>query len=318
MLRLPPLPTIAELIKLYGLSAKQQLSQNFLLDLNITDKISKGTGHLKGLSVLEIGPGPGSLTRSILRHNPRAVAVVEKDYRFLSSLRTIQSALPDRKLSIFLDDVLKVDEKAIFDEIGAEKTPWEAKYNPNRIIGNLPFGVATALLIKWVRNCSTKKGPYYYGRIPMVLLFQKEVAMRITAKPKTKEYGRLSIMVQNWFKAKCLFDIDGSSFVPQPKVKATAVYIEPLEKPIVEVNVDTMEYLCRQLFGMRRKLISNSAKALEGIAVDEFLKANRFISELRAEELSVEKWGELALAYEQWKEANPFPCTEKDQKKLVL
>jgi dimethyladenosine transferase 1 len=299
MMRLPPLPTTAELIKLYGLSAKQELSQNFLLDLNVTDKIARASGSLKGKAVLEVGPGPGPLSRSILRMNPKVLSVVEKDRRFIPALETIQAAVAPGVVRIHRGDILKVSEAEILQSAGAEKCDWESPTNSNLIVGNLPFGVATELLIKWIHCIPTRSGPFHFGRVPMLLMFQKEVAMRITARPKTKEYGRLSVMVQNSCDARCLFDIDGAAFVPPPKVKATVVLIEPRIKPHSEVHLDSLEYVCRQVFGQRRKMLANSIHTISPEA-HELLEMAKLDERKRPEDLTISEWCALANAYHNW------------------
>lgn len=264
------------------------------------DKIARAAGPLAGKTVLEVGPGPGPLSRSILKLNPKVLAVVEKDRRFLPALETIQSAVPHGMLRIHRGDILKVNETDILKEAGAHIAEWnDAKMNPNLIIGNLPFGVATELLIKWMHCIPTRSGPFQYGRVPMLLMFQKEVAMRITAKPRTKEYGRLSIMVQNLCNARCLFDIDGAAFVPPPKVKATVVLIEPRIEAQASVHLDSLEYVCRQVFGQRRKVLSNSIKTI-GPEATELIQLSGLDPLKRPEELTVVEWCQLANAYYNW------------------
>lgn len=217
----------------------------------------------------------------------------------MPALETIQSAVPPGMLRIHRGDILRVNETDIFREAGAEQTPWDAPTNSNLIIGNLPFGVATELLIKWMHCLPTRSGPFQFGRVPMLLMFQKEVAMRITARPHNKEYGRLSVMVQNSCKAKCLFDIDGAAFVPPPKVKATVVLIEPLIEPQVPVHLDSLEYVCRQVFGQRRKILANSIKTISADAT-ELIDIAKVDPNKRPEDLSVVEWCNLANAYYNW------------------
>lgn len=198
LLRLPPLPTTSELIRLFGLTAKQQLSQNFLLDLNITgtyespsvlvpdhllthhgpfqDKIARSSGSLRDSTVLEVGPGPGSLTRSILNAGAKRLIVVEKDRRFMPALETIKGAVQQDRMTIYENDILKVDEKQLLEAAGAQKVAW-AEEPLVKIVGNLPFGIATELTLKWIHQVQKREGPFAFGRVPMVLLFQKEVAM---------------------------------------------------------------------------------------------------------------------------------------------
>lgn len=217
----------------------------------------------------------------------------------MPALETIQSAVPPGMLRIHRGDILKVNEMDIFKQAGAEACDWNAPQNSNLIIGNLPFGVATELLIKWMHCLPSRSGPFQFGRVPMLLMFQKEVAMRITARPHTKEYGRLSVMVQNSCNARCLFDIDGAAFVPPPKVKATVVLIEPRIEPVVPVHLDSLEYVCRQVFGQRRKILSNSIKTIAPDA-GELIEIAKLDGNKRPEDLSVEDWCHLANAYYNW------------------
>eukprot|EP01120_Amphizonella_sp_Union-15-10_P016797 TRINITY_DN9075_c0_g1_i1.p1 TRINITY_DN9075_c0_g1~~TRINITY_DN9075_c0_g1_i1.p1 ORF type:complete len:305 (-),score=40.59 TRINITY_DN9075_c0_g1_i1:60-974(-) len=294
---LPPLPTVRELIRLYGLTARQQLSQNFLLDLNITDKIARATGRLTNKVVLEVGAGPGSLTRSILRHDARHVVAVEKDKRFLNPLEILSASSPG-KISIHLADILELDEQTVL-EGKAERTPWEEPDCRTVIMGNLPFSVSTPLLIKWIKSISNRIGPFVFGRSPMILLFQKEVATRIVAKPSTKAYGRLSVMTQHLCDARLLFDIPSKAFVPSPKVDASVVLIVPKIKPLVPVSVNTLEYVCRKGFSYRRKQLSNSLCTIHPQAGDLLAKLDIRPS-LRAEDLTVEQWCNLANTFDAW------------------
>lgn len=298
MSKIPPLPTTGELIKLFGLSAKQQLSQNFLLDLNITDKIARLALPIENKTFIEVGPGPGSLTRSVLKQNPRKLIVVEKDTRFVPALETIQSAVEKDKMIIERNDVLKTDMESLLHKHKTRKASWDAESDV-KIVGNLPFNIATALLIQWMKEIPQRSGVFAYGRAPMILMFQKEVAMRITAQKGQKEYSRLSVMVQHQCTAKCLFDLDGSVFVPPPKVKATAVYIEPLIEPLGNVSIDSLEYVLQKAFGQRRKTIKNSITAINDKAV-ELLNLANVDHSLRPQDLSIEEWCRLANAYDKW------------------
>lgn len=247
---------------------------------------------------MEVGPGPGSLTRSVLKHNPRRMLVVEKDHRFIPALETIQSAVPEGKMHIHRGDILKADVASLLTSLGVEAQPWEDE-SDTKIIGNLPFNIATALLIQWMKEIPERKGIFSLGRVPMILMFQKEVAMRITAKKGQKEYSRLSVMVQHQCKAKCLFDLDGSVFVPPPKVKATVVYIEPLTTPVASPNIYMLEYVLQRVFSQRRKQLRNSILTIHEDAM-ELLHLTNIDPELRADNVPIEDWCRLADAYETW------------------
>jgi dimethyladenosine transferase 1 len=313
-LRLPPLPTTRELIRLFGLSAKQQLSQNFLLDLNITDKIVRHAGDLTTKTVVEVGPGPGSLTRSILKARARRLIVVEKDRRFLPALELLKSAAGtidpiigndqktqetssserQERMHIVLEDVLQLDEESVLRRFHQPNVRWDSGLVPITVIGNLPFSISTELLLKWIRQIPTRRGLFRFGRVPFILTFQEEVAQRICASPSSVAYGRLSVMTQTFCAVRRLFDIPGECFVPAPQVNASVVYVEPLQQPLALVpSVHILEYICRQVFGQRRKTLANSIKTL-GPQGAKLLALSGLDPQLRPEDLTVVQWCHLA------------------------
>ncbi|VFV35304.1 dimethyladenosine transferase [Lynx pardinus] len=214
--RLPPLPTIREIIKLFRLQAVKQLSQNFLLDLRLTDKIVRKAGDLTNAYVYEVGPGPGGITRSILNANVTELLVVEKDSRFIPGLQMLSDAAPG-KLRIVHGDVLTYKIERAFPE--SLKRRWEDDPPNVHIIGNLPFSVSTPLIIKWLENVSCKDGPFVYGRTQMTLTFQKEVAERLTASTGSKQRSRLSVMAQYLCNVQHILTIPGRAFVPKPETE---------------------------------------------------------------------------------------------------
>lgn len=191
---------------------------------------------------------------------------MEKDKRFLPALELLQKAVGVDKMSIALADALHMDEAQLLTKAGAQSRPWEgSEIAPVHIVGNLPFAVSTELLLKWIRQIPQRSGAFQFGRVPLTLLFQKEVANRIVASPGSSDhaYGRLSVMSQHCATAVKRFDINRKVFVPIPEVDATLVSLIPTVKPRVQVNLASLEYVLRQLFGQRRKTLRNSVSTLE-------------------------------------------------------
>ncbi|MFT6557771.1 16S rRNA (adenine(1518)-N(6)/adenine(1519)-N(6))-dimethyltransferase RsmA [Sneathiella sp.] len=268
------LPPLREVINRHGLRAEKSLGQNFLLDLNLTGRIARCPGKLEGETVLEIGPGPGGLTRAILAHGAKQVFAIEKDTRCLAALAEVSEAF-DHRLIVIEGDALKISE----DELLPERA---------HIIANLPYNVATPLLIKWLKNRHQFKS--------MTLMFQKEVGDRITASPGSKAYGRLSIISQWLCTVSKQFDISPKAFTPPPKVVSTVVKLVPKSEPDFPADLKTLEKVVAAAFGQRRKMLRASLKSLGGSA-EEALDAAGIKPTLRAEELSVEDFCRLSEIY---------------------
>ncbi|WP_288900732.1 16S rRNA (adenine(1518)-N(6)/adenine(1519)-N(6))-dimethyltransferase RsmA [uncultured Sneathiella sp.] len=268
------LPPLREVIARYGLNAEKSLGQNFLLDLNLTGRIARCAGKFDGETVIEIGPGPGGLTRAILDAGAKRLIVIEKDTRCLPALADIAEAYPDR-LEIMNEDALEIDETALFD--GRAK-----------IIANLPYNVATPLLIKWLNRRERFSS--------LTLMFQKEVSDRITAVPRTKAYGRLSILCQWLCETKREFDISPRAFTPPPKVTSTVVTLRPRAEPAFPADQAVLEKVVAAAFGQRRKMLRASLKPL-GKPAEEMLDQAGITPTRRAEELSVEEFCTLARVY---------------------
>ncbi|KFV72848.1 hypothetical protein N307_11516 [Dryobates pubescens] len=248
--RLPPLPTVGEIIKLFKLKAQKQLSQNFLLDLRLTDKIVKQAGELRSAHVCEVGPGPGGITRSILSAGVEQLLLIEKDARFIPGLQILSEAAPG-KVHIVHGDILTYKmEKAFPKHL---KKNWEDEPPDIHIIGNLPFSVSTPLIIKWLENVSKKDGPFIYGRTQMTLTFQKEVAERLTANAGGKQRSRLSIMAQHLCTVENRFVIPGQAFVPKPEVDVAVVHFTPLVQPKIQQPFKLVEKVVQSVFQFRRK-----------------------------------------------------------------
>lgn len=263
--RLPPL---RDIIAEHDLAAKKQLGQNFLLDLNLTARIARTAGDLSDTTVIEVGPGPGGLTRAILAAGAKKVVAVERDYRCIKALNAyLMPAYPDR-LEIIDGDALKQD----FEALGPA---------PRRIMSNLPYNIATPLLIGWLQHASAYTG--------FTLMFQKEVADRLAAKPRTKAYGRLSIMSQWLCEVRVEFNVDARAFTPPPKVQSTIVTLTPRAEPLAPATWKAMETVTAAAFGQRRKMLRQSLKGL-GIDPTEV----GILGTARAEELSVEDFAKLA------------------------
>jgi 16S rRNA (adenine1518-N6/adenine1519-N6)-dimethyltransferase len=265
---------LREVIRRHGLSAKKSLGQNFLLDLNLIARIARAAGPLDGVTVLEIGPGPGGLTRALLQGGAAKVIAVERDERAIAALEEIAQAFPHR-LEIVSGDALQFDPAP---HLG---------HGPARVVANLPYNIATALLIRWL---TVEPWPPWYDRL--VLMFQREVAERITAKPGGKDYGRLSVLTQWRAAAKILFDIHRAAFVPPPKVTSSLVEIVPRAKPL-PCDRRVLERVTEAAFGQRRKMIRQSLKSL-GVDPLPLLAAAGLDETARAEQISVESFVKLA------------------------
>jgi 16S rRNA (adenine1518-N6/adenine1519-N6)-dimethyltransferase len=272
------LPPLRDVIRRHGLSAKKSLGQNFLLDLNLTGRIARAAGPLDGATVFEIGPGPGGLTRALLTEGARRMIAVERDQRAIAALEEIAAHFPGR-LTIVAGDALEFDPKPYLDG------------GPARIVANLPYNIATALLISWL---TTDPWPPWYDRL--VLMFQREVAERIVAAPGSKTYGRLSVLAGWRTQAKILFDVHPSNFVPPPSVTSSMVELIPRSAPLA-CSRKMLERVTEAAFGQRRKMLRQSLKTL-GIDPLPMLASAGIEPTARAEEIPVGGFVALARAFE--------------------
>jgi 16S rRNA (adenine1518-N6/adenine1519-N6)-dimethyltransferase len=269
------LPALRDVIRRHGLAAKRSLGQNFLLDLNLTARIARAAGPLDGISVVEVGPGPGGLTRALLALGARRVIAIERDERAIAALDEIALHYPSR-LEVIVGDALAIDPRPYLD-------------GRTRVVANLPYNIATALLVSWL---TVEPWPPWFDQL--VLMFQREVGERIVAAPGSKSYGRLSVLVGWRCEARILFDIAPAAFVPPPKVTSSVVRLTPRPKPL-PCDRRALERVTEAAFGQRRKMLRQSLKSL---AVDAFalLAAAGIEPTARAEEIPVEGFVKLAQA----------------------
>ena len=275
MISLDGLPPLREVIERYGLRARKELGQNFLLDLNLTGKIARAAGGLDEATVIEVGPGPGGLTRALLHNGARHVIAIERDPRCLGALAEIADHWPDR-LTVVEGDALKADYAALTQ--GAEDV---------RIVANLPYNVGTQLLLNWI---ATPDWPPFWRSL--TLMFQREVAERIVATRDDDAYGRLGVLAGWRTQAKILFDVPPQAFTPPPKVTSSVVQLTPSAVPLA-APLAALERVTEAAFGQRRKMLRQS---LKGIGGEALLAKAGIEGTRRAETLSVEEFIALARA----------------------
>ncbi len=268
------LPPLREVIETHELAAKKSLGQNFLLDLNLTARIARAAGNLSECDVLEIGPGPGGLTRGLLAEGARRVLAIEKDERCMPALAEIADAYPGQ-LEVINGDALEIDPLA-------KLTP------PIRVAANLPYNVGTELLVRWL---TPKIWPPYWDSL--TLMFQREVAERIVAKPGTKAYGRLAILSQWRSNPRIVLTLPPEAFSPPPKIHSAVVHFERLDEPKFEAEYKVLNRVVAAAFNQRRKMLRASLKGVAPDIEDRMLAAGIKPTE-RAEQLSVEEFCALA------------------------
>lgn len=272
-MQIDTLPPLREVIATHGLQAKKQLGQNFLLDLNLTARIARASGPLAGMTVIEVGPGPGGLTRALLAEGARKVIAIERDERTLPALAEIAAAYPGR-LEVIAGDAMRTDYLVLVD-------------GPTRIVANLPYNIGTELLTGWL---TAEPWPPFFESL--TLMFQREVAERIVAQPGDKAFGRLAVLCGWRTHAKILFNVDRSAFTPPPSVTSSVVHLRP--KPVEATpRMARLEEVTRAAFGQRRKMVRQSLKSL-GVQVPDLLEAAGLVGDERAEELPISAF--LAIA----------------------
>jgi 16S rRNA (adenine1518-N6/adenine1519-N6)-dimethyltransferase len=269
----PELPPLRDIIRRFELGARKSLGQNFLLDLNLTRRIARAAAPLANANIIEIGPGPGGLTRALLLEGARHVTAIERDPRCIAALAELDAAFPGR-LSIVEGDALEIDVASLAPA-------------PRKIVANLPYNIATPLLIRWLGEARAFES--------LTLMFQKEVAERLAAAPGSGAYGRLSVLTQWLCSVRLAFDVPPQAFVPAPKVTSTVVQLVPRALPLASCDQALLERVTAAAFGQRRKMLRQSLKALGGDTA-ALIAAAGVTPTARAEELSVEQFCALARA----------------------
>ncbi|MDA0656966.1 MAG: 16S rRNA (adenine(1518)-N(6)/adenine(1519)-N(6))-dimethyltransferase RsmA [Proteobacteria bacterium] len=278
--RLADLPPLREVIAEHGLTAQKSLGQHFLLDLNLTDRIARCAGDLRDSTVIEIGPGPGGLTRSLLETGAKKVIAIERDRRCIDALNPLRDVAGDR-LEIVAGDALKMDLGALGQ-------------SPRHIVANLPYNIATALLIRWLGQAEKFDA--------MTLMFQREVAERIVSAPGSKAYGRLSVLC-NWrCETKLLFGLPARAFTPPPKVDSAVISLRPYKSVPHAALQSDLETLTGAAFGQRRKMLRSALRTLK-VDTDTLLGEAEIEPTRRAEELSIAEFAALARSFSRLRKA---------------
>jgi len=275
------MPPVKEMMKSNGVFTKKSLGQNFLFDLNLTDKIARKAAPLEGRTIIEIGPGPGGLTRMILANGAEKLIVIEHDSTCIPILNDLKD-LSGNHLEIIEQDALKINERTLLQEHNIT--------NPVKIVANLPYNIATELLFKWLDNIELFES--------LTLMFQKEVAARIAAKPNSKTYGILSVISQWLCEVNIDFDVNPSAFYPPPKVTSSVITLIPRAQPLAPANMISLKKVVKAAFGQRRKTLRVSLRQISDDS-NALLKRAGINPQLRAENLDVIQFCALARAFEE-------------------
>jgi len=314
--RMPPLPTTKDLLRLYRIKAKKSLSQNFILDPSILQRIAKTAGNIDGKIAVEVGPGPGGITRAILDTNVKECHVIEKDPRFLPALKLIKNSVGEDKLHISIGDCLHYNVSTRLQG-KLMKTPWDSPLKSDLVLfGNLPFNVATPFLIKLMKTMADQTNLFSFGRMTSVLTFQHEVALRMVAPPANPERCRLSVIVQNWADAHYAFNLPGGAFVPAPEVEVGVVSLTPLRQPYINLPYETVDYIVNCLFvrGKNKYLRGNLQRLFVPMGASPELSRELAIELLEkcdidptscAVRLSMDDIKSLCFGYQHFKETHP-------------
>jgi 16S rRNA (adenine1518-N6/adenine1519-N6)-dimethyltransferase len=279
------LPPLREVVRKYGLLAKKSLGQNFLFDLNLTGRIARAAGPLDEATIVEIGPGPGGLTRALIAEGAHKVIAIERDERCVAALGEIAAVYPGR-LNVIVGDALAIDYAALVRE--------HAPAGPARVCANLPYNIGTALLVRWIE---TEPWPPWFDRL--TLMFQREVAERIVATPADRaNYGRLAVLCAWRTQARMLFDVPARAFTPPPKVDSSVVELLPRADPL-SCDARALAAVTQAAFGQRRKMLRQSLKSLPNANAIALLQQAGIDPTQRAEEIDVRGFVTLAQAYAQ-------------------
>jgi 16S rRNA (adenine1518-N6/adenine1519-N6)-dimethyltransferase len=283
------LPPLRDVVRKHGLRAKRSLGQNFLFDLNLTGRIARAAGPLAEATLVEVGPGPGGLTRALLAEGARKVIAIERDERCLAALGDIAAAYPGR-LDVLVGDALVTDYAALVRE--------HAPQGPVRVCANLPYNIGTALLVRWI---GTEPWPPWFGRL--TLMFQREVAERIVATPADRaNYGRLAVLCGWRTQARILFDVPARAFTPPPKVDSSLVELVPRRDPL-PCDARALAAVTQAAFGQRRKMLRQSLRTLPNVDAIDLLARAVIDPTQRAEEIDLCGFVALARAYAEMSQA---------------
>lgn len=304
--RLPPMASLGDILRMYNIRAKKNLSQNFIMDPRLLHRIASTAGPLEGKFVVEVGPGPGGITRAILGQGAARCAVIEKDPRFLPSLNQLKEASGNR-MDIYMGDVLHFNMERIFPE--ELRRDWTEEPDI-RIVANLPFNVSTPLIIKWIRAMSERSSIFAYGRVQLTLTFQHEVAYRMVAPPNNKQRSRLSVICQNWAHVNYDFMMPGGAFVPPPDVEVGLVTLRPLVKPYIDLPFPLVNHVVTTLFRGKQKYLYNTIKqlfppTLDRPLTDQMLKLANINPQMLPIQLGMSEVDKLCHAYKFLCELNP-------------
>lgn len=297
-MRLPPLPTIGDIIRMYRLRARKQLSQNFLLDMSLINKIVRKAGNLEGVYVCEVGPGPGGITRALLESGVKHLYVIEKDRRFFPGLKILSDA--SGCLTAFHGDVLHFNMETLFPEECINS--WDDTSPNIHIVGNLPFSVSTPLIVQYMEAIANRTGAWRYGRTKLTLTFQKEVAERIVAEINSEQRCRLSIVCQYLCHVSLKMVIPGRAFVPAPDVDVGVVHFVPRKNPLIELPFPLVQKVCRHLFHYRGKHCKHSLGTLfpsdRQDLRDELIYRAEVEPEQRSYQFTIQEINQLCQVYQ--------------------